>query len=123
MPLKSITVQRWEISLAFLVLCISFVAAIAWGTHLSHEVNDKNHQRLADVQRLGHQNHQLILRIQQGRLESCRRTYEGIRQAFQPFFARSRLSPEGRRDVRTFNRRINALQAQCPAQIHAGDHP
>jgi len=115
--------QHWKAAGAFTLLAISFVLAVGWGTHLSHEVNNKNRERIADVQRLGHQNHLLILRIQQGRLESCRRTYEGIRQAFQPFFKRSRLTAEGRRDVRRFNLRINVLQAQCPAQIHAGDNP
>lgn len=52
--------------------------------------------------------------IQRARVESCRRTYEGVRQIFQPFLAKS---PD-RKGVQIFNSRVDDLKAQCPAQVH-----
>ena len=110
MPFKTVTIHRWKVAGAFVALAISFSAAVAWGTHLSHEVNKKNSDRIAD--------------IQQGRLESCQRTYEGIRQAFRPFLppprARSRIV---RLRLHKFNTNIDRLKAQCAVQIHAGSGP
>lgn len=49
--------------------------------------------------------------IQRDRVDSCRATYEGVREVFQPFLA---SAPPG--DVRTFNRRVDALKARCGRQ-------
>ena len=111
MPRHTVTLRRWQVGLAFTMVTLAFVVGLVWLTHVSHEVSVKNHDRIADIQR--------------GRLESCQRTYEGVRQAFKPFFKRSRTTAEGRRDLRTFNRNIDHLKAQCDdkTHVHLGGSP
>lgn len=58
-----------------------------------------------------------LLWVQAGRLSSCRRTYEGVRQVFQPFLTPPPAKGKPKRDYETFNRRVDALKAQCSRQI------
>ena len=71
-----------------------------------------NRDRIADTKR---NRDERIAQIQQARVESCRRTYEGVREIFQPF-----LHPDGdpraQRNVRVFNHRIDSLKNACGQQ-------
>ena len=54
--------------------------------------------------------------IQAARVESCERTYEGVRQIFQPFLPPSPRTNKQRRLVKKFNNRIDTLRARCGQQ-------
>lgn len=70
--------------------------------------------------KLAQENRSLLLEVQRSRVESCQRTYEGVREIFRPFFPPlKQATPKQRRDRRKFNRRVNQLKAHCPAQTHA----
>lgn len=60
-------------------------------------------------------NHDRIRDIQKSRVESCERTYEGVRQVFDPFLPDH---PRGkqRRDIQKFNDTIDRLKRTCPKQ-------
>jgi len=112
MPRHTVTLRRWQVGVSFFMVTLAFVVGLVWLTHVSHDVSRKNHERIMDIQR--------------GRLESCQRTYEGIRQVFRPFFAPpQKRSAHERLVIKKFNHRIEALKAQCDDQthVHLGGSP
>ena len=55
--------------------------------------------------------------IQSSRVESCERTYEGVREIFRPFFRPpEKRTRKQRRDVAKFNRTVDRLKARCDVQ-------
>lgn len=83
---------------------------------------DDNHNRLSDIEQVNRSEAAtqrrifgLIQDVEAARVESCRRTYEAVRQIFMPFLADS---PD-KKGVRLFNARIDALKRDCPRQTHA----
>lgn len=99
MPQHVITLRRWQVGLAFFAVAVSFTAG-AW------IFTGYNGDRIRDIQR--------------NRVESCRLTYEGVRQVFRPFFRPVRVrTPKERHDIRKFNRRVDDLKADCDLQVGA----
>lgn len=94
-----------RITAAFVILAVGTILAI-WLT-----VRNNTAQTNAAVRN----RNERIAQIQAARVESCRRTYEGVRQIFQPF-----LHPDGdprrNRDIRQFNQRIDSLKNGCGRQ-------
>lgn len=83
----------------YLLILAAFLTGLAVAAFLA-----SNNQRTNDIQR--------------SRVESCELTYEGIRQVFRPFFRpKDQRTPKEQRDIRKFNRRIDALKASCPEQV------
>lgn len=65
-----------------------------------------------------HNNDARINDIQKSRIESCRRTYEGVRQVFQPLLPpRKKQTPKQRSDIDKFNTTVNNLKHGCVKQI------
>lgn len=68
--------------------------------------------------RFGEQNREFILKVQGSRLEACKRTYEGVRQIFQPLLPPIKeRTPEQVADIKIFNDRINELKQECPKLV------
>lgn len=77
-----------------LVLIVAGIAALGWYS---------NHARIND--------------IQASRIESCRHTYEGIREVFRPFFPpRGHRTKRQRHQVTKFNHQVDRLKRGCVAQ-------
>ena len=94
MPRKVVTVRRWEVVFAFVAVTAAYVIGLWLTVHL-------NNERITD--------------INQSRLESCQRTYEGVRQVFNVFFPDAPKGQE-KKDIRKFNRRVDALKRGCERQ-------
>lgn len=57
--------------------------------------------------------------IQKGRVASCQKTYESIRDVFKPFFAPPNNRTQEQTDqIRKFNNTIDARKAGCAIQTH-----
>lgn len=56
--------------------------------------------------------------IQQSRVYSCQKTYEGIKEVFKPFLSapRKRTAQE-QRDIIVFNKTIQHLKVKCNTQV------
>jgi hypothetical protein len=55
--------------------------------------------------------------LQDSRVSSCKRTYEGIRLVFQPFLPpEEAATPQQVRNIEKFNNRITVLKANCDKQ-------
>ena len=93
MPRQPVQFQRWQIGIAFAFVTVAFTIQ---GAFLLNLINDVNHDRLV----------------------SCRRTYEGVRAVFTPFFrpVKARTAKE-RHDIAKFNRIVERLKARCDKQI------
>ncbi len=113
MPMKPVTVRRWEVLLVFVLLAISFTVGLVLVDHASDKAKAAAHQ----AEQLSRENRSLIARIQRARLESCERTYEGVREIFAPILPRRARTPKEAHDIRVFNTRVDELKAGCPAQI------
>jgi hypothetical protein len=88
------------------------VIAIVLGTLVNTFLFIQIHDVATDNHKLALANKERINDIQQARVESCQRTYEGVRQIFAPFV---RLNPD-RVGVRRYNHRIDMLKAGCVHQ-------
>lgn len=57
--------------------------------------------------------------IQHGRLQSCRTSYQGVREIFQPFLNPPPKPGDGKRyhDYVKFNNRVDFLRGNCSKQI------
>lgn len=100
MPMKEITLRRWEVIGSFIAVAAAFVVGAIIFTGY-------NNDRIRD--------------IQFSRLVSCRQTYEGVRQVLRPFFRPlSERTPKERRDIEKFNDTVDKLKSQCDIQIDTG---
>lgn len=56
--------------------------------------------------------------IQNGRVASCKQTYEGVRQVFQPFFPEKGepVTKKQKDDIKIFNDTVDRLKANCGKQ-------
>jgi len=89
----------WE-HLAVIALLLSVVA----NTYLYSSTRD-----------LAAENQNRIAEIQQSRVDSCRRTYEGVREIFRPFLQPGQ-TPQQAASWEKFNQSIDTLKAKCKAQ-------
>lgn len=77
------------------LIVASFVAVYAW---------TNNDNRIDDIQK--------------SRIESCRSSYEGVRQVFKPFFrSKSQRTAKEQRNIEKFNRKVDDLKSTCPEQV------
>ena len=67
-------------------------------------------------------NRNRIADVQESRLESCRASYEGVRQLLRPFFPHHPDAAE-RAALNRFNRRVEFFKAACPSQTDHGRIP
>jgi hypothetical protein len=64
-------------------------------------------------------NRNTLHNVQAGRVASCKKTYESIRQVFKPFAVPVKKRTERQRiQSNTFNNTINSLKRQCVFQTH-----
>lgn len=71
--------------------------------------------------KLVRENQQRIKDIQASRTSSCRRTYEGIREVFKPFFPPKPRTGKEQEDLDKFNDTINRLKRGCTKQTDPND--
>lgn len=106
MPMREVHLQRWKVAAAFTAITLAFVAGISLVRHY-------NNQRISDIK-------QLVLNIQQQRIYSCKFTYEGVRQVFEPFLPpqakRATLPLRQRTNLAKFEDTIDRLKAGCDQQ-------
>lgn len=99
--------KAWRVALGLWMVVLSVVLALA----LKH-TNDQADK----AKELSQDNRQLIISVNQSRLESCRRTYEGVRQVFKPVLPVN-PTPKQQSDLNKFNNRIDYLKSQCITQV------
>lgn len=63
-------------------------------------------------------NQNRIKDIQRSRVQSCERTYEGIRMVFKPFLAGPQTQKQ-KKNIQKFNNRIDTLKSKCVIQTKA----
>ena len=115
------------IKAAFVIITLIFFLTLAGFAWIVQDVSDnssqltllvsENQKRIADIQQV---NHDRIQDIQEARIESCEKTYAGIKEVFRPFFPPPPRTPEQQRDLDTFNETIRVLQSGCKQQTGQG---
>jgi len=104
--LRPVKVAFILLTLVFLGILILFSKTLYDVKHNSTRINGlvtENTHRIGD--------------IQNSRLESCKRTYEGIGEVFQPFFPKAPRTRKQQAELDKFNKRIDQLQQACIDQI------
>jgi hypothetical protein len=100
---ETVEVRRWQIFISFAAVTIAYCVGLWLIVHVQNDVNKKNHERIED--------------INSDRVVSCKRTYEGVREVFRPFFPpEDKRSAEQQKNITIFNRRIHFLKKHCPSQ-------
>ena len=97
---------------AFIGLTVVFFSTCVGFAWVVHDVNDNSDQLTALVA----ENQARITDIQTTRIESCERTYEGIREVFSPFFPKPPLTQQQLNNLERFNKTIADLRAGCVNQ-------
>ena len=105
MPHRKLARTIWANLAVIALLLVTVIAGIGWV---------ENHQR-------SDENRDLIRQIQEQRVVSCERTYEGVREVFAPFMVPELITtPEQLQRVRTFNDTIDGLKNRCHGQTQNG---
>lgn len=97
---------RVIITTVFLIMTLLFLstlAGFAWVVSNVSDLSKENRNRIED--------------IQNSRLESCKTTYEGIREVFKPFFPAEPRSVKEQRQLDKFNTKITELKLKCVNQV------
>lgn len=97
---------------AFIALTVIFFGTCVGFAWVVHDVNDNSDQLTALVA----ENQQRIADIQAARIESCTKTYEGIREVFSPFFPKPLLTQQQLNNLEKFNTTIANLKLGCVKQ-------
>lgn len=109
-----------SIKIAFVIVTlIFFVTALAFSWLVIDVRNlNTNHEQIAnDNRELISENEDRIVDIQASRIESCQRTYEGIREVFQPLLPpESERTEKQKENLKKFNDKIDELKSNCPKQ-------
>jgi hypothetical protein len=108
-----------RISAAFVVLTLIFLAVLIGFGIVIHNVQNNS----SKIKGLVVENTNRIHDIQRSRVESCQRTYEGIRQVFKPFFPDPPRTQKQIDDLEKFNTLINKLKNKCDQQTHTSSVP
>lgn len=99
---------------AFIVITIVFVVVLIIFAKILRDVQHNSNR----INGLVAQNTERIFDIQRSRLESCKRTYGGIREVFKPFVPPIKKRTKAQQDnLDKFNRNVDRLQKQCIQQI------
>lgn len=116
-----------EIKAAFAIITLIFFLTLAGFAWLVNDISDnsdqltvlvaENQKRIAEIQRV---NRNRIADIQSTRIESCEKTYAGIKEVFRPFFPQPPRTPEQQANLDKFNETIRILQQGCAHQTGQG---
>lgn len=100
------------IIISFVIVTVIFFAVLlGFGKVISDVSNNSGR-----IDGLVAQNTARIKEIQKSRLESCKRTYNGIREVFIPFFPPPPRTHKQKADLKKFNTTINRLVKACVKQ-------
>lgn len=69
------------------------------------------------------ENRNRVDEIQQARLSSCERTYEGVREIFKPFLSAPPATAKQKKDRALFNSTVDELKANCAVQTKTKESP
>jgi len=100
------------IRIAFIVLTIVFFAILLGFSWVIHDVKHNS----GSIKTLVSENSTRIGDIQRSRIESCQKTYEGIREVFKPFFPNPPRTQKQIDNLEKFNTTINTLKKACDKQ-------
>lgn len=113
-------VKAKHIKMSFVVLTILFVLTLAGFAWILIDVRDLSHKsaRLsAKTAELVIENQHRVNDIQNSRVKSCKRTYEGVREIFSPFFPKKHQQTKKEKiNIHKFNHTINFLKNRCSKQ-------
>lgn len=98
--------------IAFIVLTLLFLAVLIGFAVVVTDVKTNSNQ----IRTLVISNNNLIKEIQKSRIESCQRTYEGVREVFRPLFPPPPRTKEQSRSLKLFNETIDDLKQGCITQ-------
>lgn len=107
-----------RVTRSFIALCAVFAILLSIMGCQQRQVRDLSDRsaRLAEISaKLSQENADRISDIQSARAASCRRTYEGIREVFKPFFP-PKPNARQKADQDKFNRTVDRLKANCNKQ-------
>lgn len=107
--------DKWlanPIILAFLIVTVIFLAVLIGFAWVVTDVQNNGN----NIEKLSLANKDRIKDIQVSRVDSCKKTYEGIREVFQPFFPNPPRTQKQIDDLETFNTTINNLKKGCDKQ-------
>lgn len=103
---KIITISFVILTILFFLTLVSYMLVLRDVRHLANE----NKARITE-------NRARINDIQNSRVESCKRTYEGVRDVFNPFIPPpSARTKRQQADIDKFNKVINKLKKGCVTQ-------
>lgn len=115
-----VRIKTRHLLLAWIVL---FTVAMAYSVHQNRTLAEQSRTLAQQSRTLADQNHALIVANQRrdaerqaSRVASCRQTYEGIRQVFQPFFPPAPRTASQQHDIDKFNQTIDTRKARCGQQ-------
>jgi len=120
MPTKTVTLRRWQVVGAFVILTLSFVGMGIWMNANWDKTNDLVHKTAKltisnkhQIQELKRQKRQ----IQEARVHSCKTTYGAFNEVFEPFFPPPKLrTPQQDADLVKLKKTVKSLQAGCAKQ-------
>lgn len=106
MPEKKNNENSITVMVVFLIMTLLFLSTLAGFAWV-----------VSDVRQLSKENKNRIEDIQRSRLESCKTTYEGIREVFKPFFPKEPRTQKQQDALDLFNKKIIELQLKCVRQV------
>jgi hypothetical protein len=107
------------IKMAFIILTLIFFAVlVGFGKVIVDVKHNSNEVKAVSLTTalLVRENSQRIKEIQKSRVDSCKRTYNGIREVFLPFFPPPPRTPQQIDNLEKFNTTINNLAKACIKQ-------
>lgn len=111
---KNFNRNRRLIKICFGIITVLFFLILSGFAWVISDVKDLSHT----TQNLAVENSNRITEIQQSRLDSCKRTYNGVSEIFQPFFPANPETKEEKEFIHKFNMLIDKLVAGCEKQTH-----
>lgn len=110
--------DKWlakPIILAFAIVTVIFLAVLIGFAWVVTDVQNNGN----NIKNLSLANKDRIKDIQVSRVDSCKKTYEGIREVFTPFFPKHPKTKREIENLEKFNTTINTLKKGCEKQTKA----
>ena len=115
MPQKTVTLRRWQIGGAFLLLALSyFVVGLVHHNDIVRVTRDE--RRIAN---LVQENQQRIHEIQISRIKSCERTYQAFFDLFSPVIPKKQSAQDSAR-TKLFFHKVDVKKRGCVKQVSTG---
>ena len=106
-----------SVEAVFLIIVLIFFGTLigfAWVISDVREISSQNKEIAIQNQALVEENEDRIIEIQANRERFCSQVYIAIGEVFEPFVPPRELqTPEQRKDIDIFNKRIDTLTQQC----------